>query len=150
MGAVSARGASKLVFVKTTMNSQGYCSVLDEALLPLLEEKYGRDDEQALFQQDNASIHTSRFTRQWMDDCDIDLLPWPAKSPDLNVIENVWGWLVLEVYENNRQFETVSDLKEAIAHAWEKITPRRLKNLIESVPRRLADCIRNHGGATRY
>ncbi len=75
---------------------------------------------------------------------------WPPKSPDLNIIENVWGMLAREVYYGYRQFECVEDLKEAITYAWEKITPQRTKRLFESIPRRLAMVNQRHGGATRY
>ena len=41
-------------------------------------------------------------------------MKWPAKSPDLNIIENAWTWLVREVYQGHRQFDYVDDLREAI------------------------------------
>ncbi|DBA00410.1 TPA: hypothetical protein N0F65_012941 [Lagenidium giganteum] len=31
-------------------------------------------------------------------------MPWPAKSPELSPIENLWGDFGLAVYENGRQF----------------------------------------------
>ena len=80
----------------------------------------------------------------------IDVLPWPTKSSDLNIIENVWGWLAMEVYSGFRQFENMDDLKEAIVFAWEKITPKRIEKLYESMPRRLADVIIKRGSATSY
>ena len=42
------------------------------------------------------------------------MLDWPARSPDLNIIENVWGILARDVYENARQFDNVKLLREAI------------------------------------
>uniref|UniRef100_A0A8P4KJS9 Tc1-like transposase DDE domain-containing protein n=1 Tax=Dicentrarchus labrax TaxID=13489 RepID=A0A8P4KJS9_DICLA len=40
----------------------------------------------------------------------VALLEHPACSPDLNPIENVWGWMAREVYKNGRQFLTVDAL----------------------------------------
>ena len=39
-----------------------------------------------------------------------EVLEWSAKSPDLNPIENAWGWLTKEVYKNDKQYNTTDDL----------------------------------------
>ena len=64
--------------------------------------------------QDNASIHVSKFTKQWFSEKEIDLLEWPSISPDINPIENLWGILVRRVYAHGRQFVNFNDLKNAI------------------------------------
>jgi len=69
----------------------------------------------------------------------------PARSPDLNPIENVWGILVRKVYRNNRQFETVAELKTAIEAAWMEVEPETIKNLIFSMPNRIFQLISKHG-----
>ena len=43
-----------------------------------------------MFQQDNARAHTARITRDFLQQHNIRLLPWPALSPDLNPIEYLW------------------------------------------------------------
>jgi len=72
-------------------------------------------------------------------------MDWPARSPDLNPIENLWGILVRKVYRNNRQFETVAELKTAIEAAWMEVEPETIKNLISSMPNRIFQLISKHG-----
>ena len=39
--------------------------------------------------QDNASIHTSRLARDWLQEHGIEVTDWPPYSPDLNPIEHL-------------------------------------------------------------
>jgi transposase len=44
-------------------------------------------------QHDNATSHTARSMRHFLQDRNVSVLPWPAKSPYLNPIEQVWDLL---------------------------------------------------------
>lgn len=104
----------KIVFVPTTLNSEGYQKMLEEHLLPL-KQQFGRKKWQ--FQQDNAPCHASRSSMKWFGDKNIDVLPWPSRSPDLNPIENIWGYLSRQIYANNKQYSTVAELKQEVIDA---------------------------------
>ncbi|GFV97686.1 transposable element Tcb1 transposase [Trichonephila clavipes] len=45
----------------------------------------------AIFQQDNAQSHVARIVQRFFVNHQIELLPWPARSPDLLPIENMWS-----------------------------------------------------------
>ena len=72
-------------------------------------------------------------------------MEWPSRSPDLNIIENVWGLLARKVYANGRQFKDLNSLTEAVAKAWDAIDEDYLKKLYQSLPKRLFEVIERRG-----
>ena len=58
---------------------------------------------------------------------------WPAQSPDLNPIENLWDQIKTMAQEQNPT--SVKELWTAINSAWEGFPSDRLNNLIVSISR---------------
>ncbi|GMF40309.1 unnamed protein product [Phytophthora fragariaefolia] len=73
-------------------------------LLPFAHRNYGTD---FIFMQDNASIYASNETTTFFKDIGVTLLEWPARSPDLYPIENVWATLADNVYSHKKQYKSV-------------------------------------------
>ena len=76
--------------------------------------------EEWIFQQDNAAIHNASITKKYLLEQKIKLLDHSACSPDLSPIENLWVLIVVKVYEGDRQYSAIFELKNAILDAWEK------------------------------
>jgi transposase len=77
-------------------------------------------------------------------------MEWPALSPDLNPMENLWTILARPVYINVRQFENTEDLEMAIRHKWNAIHLNILFDLIESMKNRIFKIIFARGYHSRY
>lgn len=144
---ISYSGTLSMVGLEGNVDSKYYCDVLEDALLPQANELY---QDWWTFVQDNASVHNSEYTRAWLDSNDVHVLPWPARSPDLNIIENVWGAMARHVYAHGRQFADVDGLTDAIQSAWNSIATTYVKNLYHSIPRRLISVIKKKGGSIDY
>jgi hypothetical protein len=82
------------------------------------------------FQQDNDPKRTSKLAKSFFVDKNIPVLPWPAQSPDMNPIENLWGIIkrrVAEIQPKNKD-----ELKNAIIMTWNQITPEICMKLVKS------------------
>ncbi|KAG3145294.1 hypothetical protein PI126_g13796 [Phytophthora idaei] len=146
-GAFSAAGKSKLAILRGRQSSGDYIYSLPEYLLPFAHANYGVD---FVFQQDNASIHASRETKQFLEKNEVITMVWLARSPDCNPIENVWSSMAAKVYAHGHQYRTVAELEEAVLAAWDAIGQEYLLKLVESMARHCLAVIKQKGGLTKY
>ena len=75
-------------------------------------------------------------------------MDWPAQSPDLNLIENVWKIIGERAQTRNPQNQ--NHLLDLLKEEWEKISPAFCKKRIQSCSRRCSEVIRNKGMFTKY
>ena len=115
--------------------------------MPSKDPMYDQD-RAWIFQQDCATCHTAKSVKKWFEEEDITVLPWPAKSPDLNPIENIWSWI-------DRRLEAckmtnVDELKTEIHRIWQEIPKEMCMRLVESMPKRVRACYLARGGHFKY
>lgn len=140
--AFSMHGRTHLLKCDGRMNLKKYIDMLETELINFTDDKMGGD---FVFQQDNAAIHVSRQSRAWFEEKEIDLLDWPACSPDLNPIDNLWGILARRVYANGRQYASVNELYVAVCSAWREIPQKIIDSLINSMTKRVFEVIKQGG-----
>lgn len=141
------KGKTPMCFISTRMNASMYVELLDSELIEFAGNIYG---DNWTYQQDNAAIHTAKVTKNFFNDRKIPLLQWPALSPDLNPIEDLWGILSARVFKNGRQFETVRHLKSAIELEWANINVTTIQSLVNSMPMRLNLVLQHKGTCINY
>ncbi|GFX57933.1 transposable element Tcb1 transposase [Trichonephila clavipes] len=78
----------------------------------------------AIFQQDNARPHVSRIVQRFFVNHQIELLPWPARTPDLSPIGNMWSMVAQRLAQITPPAATPDQLWQRVEDAWSAVPPR--------------------------
>ena len=146
-GAIHHGGRSELVVVDEAMNRHRYIQILRNQMLPWTTGVFVRN---FVYVQDNAPPHTARDTAAFLDKQDVEVMDWPAWSPDLNPTEHVWDQMSVWIRDMDDPPSTVAELNNAVRQAWAAVRPGRVRTLVESTPRRIRALLAARGGHTRY
>jgi transposase len=128
------------------LNSERYTEILGNEMLPALD--LIGDRQNTIFQQDNAPCHTAGIIKDFFKENNIVVLDWPANSPDLNPIENLWSWLDIQL--SKRVIGTLDELRAVIIDILSNVPLEICHNLVDSMPNRINECLTVKGGMTRY
>lgn len=143
-GMITPNGLLSIRFLDGRQNSKKYISLLKDVLIPIGKLNVG---DKFIYQQDNCPIHASKETGQFMKTANLNVLKWPAYSPDINIIENVWSILSNLVYQDGYP-KNVSLLKSKILESVKIINETKrssILNLYGSVRKRLCEVIWKKG-----
>ena len=80
----------------------------------------------------------------------VDLLPWPAQSPDLHPIMNLWAVVEVEIRKHNPQPSSIRELEKVVKKVWKAIPQKVYHNLVRSMPNRIQAVIDAKEEHTKY
>lgn len=144
-GCFSYYGVGPIFWIKGNMDQHLYVEILETTMLPYAEYNMPL---RWVFQQDNDPKHTSKRAKDWFRLNKVNVMSWPAQSPDINPIENLWTDVKKVVFE--KKPTSTQKLWEVVQAAWYAIPAERCARLVDSMQRRCVAVIKNKGYSTKY
>jgi hypothetical protein len=125
-----------------TVNAESHVDhFVDQSGIPDMNQCYGH--HKWTYMQDGALVHITSSTMAYTKAMATVIEDWPACSPDLNPIENLWA--IMKRRLEKFQLKTKDDLISVVFEAWKTLEIALINALIESTSRRIALVIENGG-----
>lgn len=149
---MSIHGVGRIHVVEGSMNSEQYKHVVRNRLKPQALEWYAGNNW--ILQQDNAPCHTSRVVKACFEEENIEVLPWPSNSPDMNPIETLWAIIKgklrqMSVTSKGSLINSIIDICIR-DNETSRLLQGTCRKLVNSMPERVAELYRKKGGHTRF
>jgi len=147
-GCLTSQGVGYACSLPDGLDAETYLGILKEELADTIN-LYFEGFKGVVFQQDGASTHTAKVVKAFFRKQKYTVIPWPAHSPDLSPIENLWGDLKKRLLEKHPEMNK-HHLWEVVDAEWEATPTALCATLLHSMPDRLQDVIKAQGGYTKY
>lgn len=144
-------------FFRQNLNSERYLTFLKTEISSFVDNLPLRQSISLFFQQDGASIHSTRAVQRWLNnEFDGQWIgrysnnPWPARSPDLTPCDFfLWGYLKNNVFKQ-RPFRNVEHLEMCIRNCAAQVDGAMLRNVRKEMFSRTVKCMEREGGHVEY
>ena len=131
-GGIMGRKKTNLIVVQGNLNAQGYINqILQPEAVPFLQW-HGP----AILMHDNAMPHVARICRQFLSRNNVNVLPWPAVSPDMNPIDHICDYLGRKVRARGN-LHNLRHLGNALIQERNNIPNAVIRRYVRSMPGRL-------------
>lgn len=131
------------------MDGELYSEILKGELMDTYQY-YNFDKATTIFQHDNDPKHKSKVANSTLSKLGLQVLPWPAQSPDMNPIEHFWNYLDSELRKRMKQFPSKNSLWEELQDILKEKHMDYCQKLISTMPQRVKDLKKARGGSTKW
>ncbi len=139
-GCMSAAGTGELWFIEGNMDSNMYCDILKQKMMPSLQKLFSNIT--------TTPKHTAKMTTALLMKLKVKVMEWPSMAPDLNPTEHLWGILKRKVEKHH--VSKIQQLRDVIMEEWKRMPATTCAALVNSMPRRIKAVLDNSGAPTKY
>lgn len=155
-GMVSSKGLGPIATLNSRLNGHRYIEILNNYAVNYIRRNFG--PTQTYWIEDNCPSHRARDVSDWFESCNrvhginVTRIQLPPYSPDLNIIENVWGTLKYKLLYDNFDASSAQELWLKIIRQWDSLNEQDnyVNSLYESIENRIESVIHNDGNPIKY
>ena len=148
LGLLLAERVGPIVPFQDSVTGTMHVKTLRRYAVPTLKCMFPTDD--GLFQEDNTTPHKSKVADAFRKHARLCVLTWPAQSPDLNPIENLWAEVKRNLRNRKRKPTNLLQLRCYVKDTWKAIPKITIENIVDSMPSRIVAVIAAQGVPTKY
>lgn len=145
---ISAHGQGDIVFLDGPLDGDTYATLMRDYLPLAADKAFTFGSGQWYFLHDNPTVHRGAAATKALFDQGATVMDFPPYSPDLNVIENLWGYLAKKV--DQHRCRNTEDLKRWVQEEWDNVPNEYFANLFASYTKRCEAVIEAQGAHTKY
>lgn len=135
-------------FIDGTLNGEKYLNLLQNSVIPKIQELYSLETNNIWFQQDGCPAHNIRTVREFLNTTFPNKwigtngpIRWPPRSPDLAPNDFfIWGFIKNSIFGHPNRPKNLDELRNQILENFNSITPQMLQNVRRSFVDRLGYC----------
>ena len=135
--------------IEGIMKKEDYLTIL-QTHLPEFVDKSAYLEEEVVFQQDGDPKHSAKIVKKWLSEQNFQLMNWPAQSPDLNPIKNLWSIVGRRLGLYQSAPSNLEELWARVQLEWQNIPKEIIQELVESMPKPINMVLKTKGLSTKY